>query len=209
MNDLILIGHGCTFTKQKNSTVVQLTMAAFAEERRDTLLAFLRISVLTLARPDAAHEVSTDAARGQWDTARHVLNLNPRSRPQTRKYRAAVPIARQAAWLLDECDGPFVKANSVKKAFHAMANELGLPGEGEAGMKLIRRSMASLLRVKTVPAEEIELMLGHRRLDSVSDLYAPFDPDYLAGARAAIETIIDEVEAPAPGAFHRGLTAGP
>lgn len=82
-----------------------------------------------------------------------------------------------------------------------MCDELELPGEGEAGQKLIRRSMAHLLRARRVPVEQVAMMLGHRKIESTSELYAPFDPDYLAGAVAAIESIIDEIENLTPGAF--------
>lgn len=83
---------------------------------------------------------------------------------------------------------------------------LGWPKDGESGLKLWRRSVAQMLRQRGVPAEQIELQLGHRRLDSVSDLYAAYDPEFLRDATAAIEAIIDEIESLAPGAFHRSST---
>lgn len=73
-------------------------------------------------------------------------------------------------------------------------------------MKLIRRSMAQLLRERRVPEDQVEMQLGHRRIDSVSELYAPFSPDYLQDALAGIEAIIDEIEIRVPGAFHRTYT---
>ncbi|MAM39832.1 MAG: hypothetical protein CL949_15315 [Erythrobacter sp.] len=42
--------------------------------------------------------------------------------------------------LLDATDGFFVEVGSVRKAFEAMLEELGLPRERETGLKLIRRS---------------------------------------------------------------------
>lgn len=176
-------------------------------KRRESLLAFLRVSLVTLARPDAAHDASTSPVRGQWSDNRQVLDLNPRGRRQTKKYRATVPIARQALWLFREADGPLVPVASVKRAFHEMAVSLKLPPEGESGLKVIRRSVATILRDRGVPANELELMLGHRKLDSTSELYAPFDPDYLAGAKRAIEALIDELETLAPGALCCTLTA--
>lgn len=175
--------------------------------RRGSLLAFLRVSLVTLARPDAAHDVSTTPERGQWSDNRQVLDLNPRGRRQTKKYRATVPIARQAVWLFREAAGPVVPVASVKKAFHVMAVELKLPDDGESGLKVIRRSVATILRDRGVSSDEIELMLGHRKLDSTSELYAPFDPDYLVGAKQAIEGLIDDLEKLAPGALSRTLTA--
>lgn len=74
-----------------------------------------------------------------------------------------------------------------------MATELNLPKDGEPGMKLIRRSMADLLRKRRVPNEEIEIMLGHRVIENMSELYAPFDPSYCANAKAEISAICDEI----------------
>jgi hypothetical protein len=34
---------------------------------------------------------------------------------------------------------------------------------------------------------EVELFLGHRKFDGVSDIYAPFDPSYYGVARQEIE----------------------
>jgi hypothetical protein len=40
-------------------------------------------------------------------------------------------------------------------------------------------------------------------MDSTTEIYAPFDPAYLAGAVGEIEAIIDEIEVLCPGAFSR------
>jgi hypothetical protein len=90
-----------------------------------------------------------------------------------------------------------------------MAEEIGLPKEGQSGMKLVRRSMAKLLRDRLPKGDwtEVELFLGHSKFDSVSDLYAPFDPSYCAVAREEIERIIDEIEVLVPGAF-TGIAPG-
>lgn len=40
------------------------------------------IFIATLARPDGAHEISTAAKRGQWNSQRRVLDFNPRGRCQ-------------------------------------------------------------------------------------------------------------------------------
>jgi hypothetical protein len=172
-------------------------------QARAPLHRFLMISMATLARPDAAHEVSTAADRGQWNSAHRVLNLNPKGRRQTKKYRPVIPVPRQIAAWLDRTDGYFVPVKSVRSAWDNMAEEIGLPRDGESGMKLIRRSMAKLLRDRLPKAHwvEVELVLGHSKFDSVSDIYAPFDPSYCAAARRELETIFDEIEARVPGAF--------
>ncbi|HKY81685.1 MAG TPA: hypothetical protein VJM09_09450, partial [Sphingobium sp.] len=58
---------------------------------REALLRFLRISVATWCRPDAAYDVSTDPERRQWYPDIRALALNQRGRPQTKKYRPVVP----------------------------------------------------------------------------------------------------------------------
>ena len=211
-------------TPQHRSDIDQLAeMFRYASkpshsQKRAALHRFLILSVATLCRPDAAHDVSADPRRDQWNSERRVLRLNPRGRRQTRKYRATVRLPRQVAPWLDldvehaDRERPirfFVPVKSVRSAWDTMAEDLKLPKDGEAGLKLIRRSMAQLLRERGVPNEQVEMQLGHRRIDSVSELYAPFSPDFLKEALAEVEAIIDEIESRAPGAFHRtntGLT---
>lgn len=173
-------------------------------KKRSALHRFLIISVATLARPDAAYDVSTDPKRRQWVSKQRILRLNPNGRPQTKKGRATVPLAWQAALHLDNAPpGFFVGVKSIRRAWEGMAAELGLPGDREAGTKLIRRSMAKLLRDRLPKGSwpEVVMFLGHAQFDATSAIYAPFDPDYLGAAVAEIESIIDEVEALAPGAF--------
>lgn len=197
-------------TPQHRSTLPELAAMfrhALAQGKRGTALhRFLLMSVGTLARPDAAHDVSTAAERGQWNSARRVLDLNPRGRRQTKKYRATVRVPWQLAEHLDGVEGRFVPATSVRSAWESMAQEIGLPAQGEAGMKLVRRSVAQLLRDRGVPADELELMMGHRKLDAVTDLYAAFRPEHLARAVAALESIMDEIEQLVPRAIHRSDT---
>jgi hypothetical protein len=175
---------------------------------RENLLRFLRISVATWARPDAAHDISTKPERRQWLKDARVLALNPDGRRQTRKRRATVPVARQIAPHLDECDGPYVTVESVKGAWESMANELKLPAAGQSGMKLIRRSVMTLARKRLGEENWIQgrMMAGHVKV-TVSDIYALPDPANLGRALAVTEGIIDEIEALAPGAFYRDLTA--
>ncbi len=176
---------------------------------RGHLLSYLRAAVATLARPDAILDISTDPDRRQWNSARAVLALNPGNRRQTKKYRPIIPVPRQFGPWLDATEGFLIPINSIRAAWDSMAERLALPGDGEAGTKLIRRSLAKMLRDRMPKADwtEIEMMLGHDRFDSVSDIYAPFDPDYLSAAKREIETIIDEIETLAPGAYYRTITA--
>lgn len=197
-------------TPQHRAGVAELSAMfrhALAQGQRGTALhRFLLVSVGTLARPDAAHDVSTAADRGQWNSARRVLDLNPRGRRQTKKYRATVRVPWQLAEHLDAVPGRFLPVASVRAAWESMADTIGLPAHGESGMKLVRRSVAQLLRDRGVPSDELELMMGHRKLDAVTDLYAAFRPEHLARAVEALEGIMDEIESFVPGAVHRSRT---
>lgn len=176
---------------------------------RESLLRFIRASVATLARPDAVYDISTDPARRQWDSASRTLDLNPAGRKQTKKYRAFIPVARQFAACLDASDGDrYVPVSSVRKAWEGMAAELGLPGDREAGMKLIRRSMASLVRDRLGETNypQVSRFMGHSRA-RVTDIYALVKPEQLGLALAEIENIIDEIEALAPGAYRKFTAA--
>lgn len=107
--------------------------------------------------------------------------------------------------LLDDAPrGPYVGVESVKAAFESMSDELGLPRDGETGLKLIRRSMATLARRRLGEEHWVqgEIMLGHRKM-STSDVYALFEPSQLGRALAVTNDIIDEIEAAVTGAFHR------
>lgn len=170
---------------------------------RSSLLRFLQVSVATWCRPDAAHDLSTDPKRDQWLARARVVQLNPKGRRQTKKYRPAVPVPARFARLLDSSGADFfVGVASVRKAFEAMLDELGLPRERETGLKLIRRSVSQIARRRIGEERwtQGEMMLGHRRA-STSDLYALFDPANLGIALAATEAIMDEIEVLCPGAF--------
>lgn len=207
-------GHEVNHTPKRRLSVGELA-AAFRyatdprfPKKRKMLHRFLMLAVGTAARPDAVYDFSTDPARAQWDADRSVLTLNPKGRAQTRKYRAIVKVPYQLVAHINETSGFFVPTQSVRSAWDSMCDELGWPKDREAGTKLIRRSMAQLLRdpMRGVPTEQLELQLGHRRIASTTDIYASHDPAYLAAATRAIEAVIDEIEALAPGAFHRSDT---
>ena len=199
-------------TPQHRSTVEELAAmfryAMVPKVKRENLLRFLRASVATWGRPDAVLDISTEPARRQWMPQAGVLSLNPHGRRQTRKRRATIPVPRQFAVHLNDTTGFYVPVKSVRSAWDAMAAELGLPGEGESGTKLIRRSVAH--HVRDAIGEEHwvqgQIFLGHQKT-STSDLYALRQPSNLGLALAATESLIDEIEKLAPGAFYRDDTA--
>lgn len=170
---------------------------------RKNLLRFLQASVATWARPDAIYDISTTPERNQWHPQHQALNLNQRGRAQTKKHRPVVPVARQLVPILSATKGFLVPVTSIRQAWEEMAAAIGLPGDREAGTKSIRRSMAKLARARLGERDWVEgqIMLGHRPHSSTSDIYAPFEPDYLSRAREVTEEIIAEIEKLVPGAF--------
>lgn len=89
-----------------------------------------------------------------------------------------------------------------------MAADLALPGAGESGMKLVRRSMMTIARKRLGEEHWVQgrMMAGHVPV-TISDLYALVDPANLGRVLAVTEAIIDEIETLAPGAFYGGFTA--
>lgn len=181
---------------------------AMETPRRANLLAFLRISVATWARPDAAMDASTDPIRGQWNAQARVFNLNPVGRRQTKKRRATVVVPECVGKWLDTIKGPVVPKDLSKATWRRMQLDLGIPFEGQGGMKLIRRSMMTLARKRLGEEHWVQgrMMAGHVPM-TVSDIYALPDPSNLGRALAVTEAIIEEINQAAPGAFYRNLTA--
>jgi hypothetical protein len=169
---------------------------------RANLLAFLRLSVATWGRPDAILDASTAPERGQWSSQARVFNLNPVGRRQTKKRRAAVPVPVCIAEWLDTISGPVCPKELSKATWRRMQADLGIPFDGEGGMKLVRRSMMTLARKRLGEEHWIQgrMMAGHVPM-TVSDIYAIPDPSNLGRALAVTQGIIDEIEALAPGAF--------
>lgn len=176
---------------------------AYLTEARANLLNYLRMAVATWARPDAIFDI-TDK---QWASEARVLDLNPPGRRQTKKHRPKVPIARQLVPFLDAMEGPWIPITVLNQPWSKMARKLKLPTGRQAGPKLIRRSMATIVRKRIGEAnwQQGKMMLGHVRFD-VSDIYAIPDPANLGLALEATESVIDEIEALAPGSY-RTVTA--
>jgi integrase len=177
-------------------------------QKRKNLHAFLMAAVATAARPDAIYDISTAPERGQWNSSFGVLELNPKGRRQTKKYRASLKVPQQFAEVLDSTTGFLISAKSIGTAFDQMCTALSWPKDGQSGTKLIRRSIAQLLRdpARGVPIEQLEILLGHRRVNTTTDIYARFDPAYLKECKLALEGIIAEIEELCPRAFHRSGT---
>ncbi|HET9509517.1 MAG TPA: hypothetical protein VFO80_00045, partial [Sphingomonas sp.] len=166
---------------------------------RANLLRYLRAAVATWARP----EEILDLRGEQFAVDAGVLDLNQRGRRQTRKFRGIIPVPRQFVPFLAATRGPYLPIANIRGAWDTMRAEVGLPADrGEAGWKLIRRSVSTIARRRIGEANwrQGEIMLGHVRA-STSDIYALRDPANLGLALAATESIINDICARVPGAF--------
>jgi hypothetical protein len=190
------------------ATLASMFRYALASPRRASLLAFLRFGVISWARPDAIMDASAEPRRGQWHSAACAFALNPAGRRQTRKYRATVPIPECVSWWLDEARGPLVPRGLSKATWRQMESALGLPVEGQSGMRLIRRSIATLSRKQLGEEHWVQgrIMLG-RVQPTTSDIYAVSDPAHLGRALAVTTALITGIETLSPGAFYRSFTA--
>ena len=176
------------------------------EPRRQNLLAFLRISVATWCRPDAALDAHT--GRGQWNNQARVFSLNPVGRRQTKKRRATVPVPECVGEWLDTINGPVMPKELSKATWRRMQSELGIPFDGEGGMKLIRRSMMTLARKRLGEEHWVQgrTMAGHVPM-TVSDIYALPEPSNLGRALAVTQSIIEEINQFAGGDVYRTFAA--
>jgi integrase len=123
----------------------------------------LMILFSTLCRPDAARDLTSS----QYDHEHQLPKLNPRGRRQTKKYRPAIPVAEHLQPFLSLCtrshsvgtlQGPVA---DVKKMMRGLRADAGL--DDDVSAYSARHTMTRELRKRRVPADEIELMLGHRR----------------------------------------------
>ncbi len=111
-----------------------------------------------------------------------------------------VPVAKQMIAHLDAMGENWIQAATIRSSWDRMREALGLPSDGQAGPKLIRRSSATIVRRRIGESNwrQGEIMLGHAAF--ANDIYAIPDPANLGLALAATEAVIDEIEALAPGA---------
>ncbi|WP_454888208.1 hypothetical protein [Sphingobium herbicidovorans] len=191
-------------------------------DRLVPLRRYLIGAISTLARPDAIMDMSVQSDRSQWYADAMVFDLNPAGRIQTRKRRSVLPIPPMLDHWLRATDGKLVcrevtrrdsdgrewieqiPVTSVKKAWSAMAQDLGIPTGW--GPKLIRYSVATIITKNRVDLFELEMALGHRVLKRTTSIYAIFDPDYLSTVRSCITSLWEELERLCEHPLHATLT---
>ena len=163
---------------------------------------WLVLQLATACRPVAA--LAFDP-RKQLDGMARLIDLHPPGKPRTRKRNPVVPAIDEvrpilAKWAVDGTR----PVKSRKRAWRTIRRVLNLPKEAEA--KTIRYTVATeMRRMGTVPAIQIESILGHSAVKGVTARYAKYDPNHLAEAKAALSTIFRRVmqSAMAFAAVHR------
>jgi integrase len=167
-------------------------IVGFARDDLD-MLRFVLLIVGTAARPEAASQFDP---RDQWNPALKLVDLHPREWKRTKKVNPIVPAADGLIPFLDDWrKANWIKVNSRKRAWNTLRRALGLGPEVVA--KTIRHTVATILRTRRVPGDEVETLLGHRVLKKTTAVYAKYDPDYLADARVALSILFNEVQAAA------------
>lgn len=150
------------------------------------LLFFIVDQIASVARPDAVLKWRVAAQdRGE------LFDTHPKGAPRTKKRNPVIPVAQFWREWLDvrhkgrASDGRPIA--SMKRRWRTMRAALGLPAE--VVPKTIRHTMASQLRWRGVPADQISGILGHSFDNRTSGRYAKYDPAYLQQARQTIDAI--------------------
>lgn len=157
---------------------------------------WLWLMIGTACRPNAA--LAFDPRR-QWLDG--LIDLHPPSWPRTKKRNPIVPVAPRLrpvldAWAAEEADreGALIRTKSRRTAWRTMRRVLDLPSTAVA--KTIRHTIATELRRRGVPGEQLSVLLGHRppELAPMTAVYAHYDPAYLREAVDRLDSILGEVE---------------
>jgi len=158
----------------------------------DYLRRFILWMVGTVARPDAIMELSL----AQIDLEYSLVNLNPPGRAQTKKFRPTVKLPETLRAHMG--DGPYVLMNGdkrrmdVKYAWRKVRQKLAF--DSAVVPYSIRHTMTRHLRASGVDGWQVAAQLGHKQPGlSTTEIYAPFDPNYLAGAVEVLDNYLKEL----------------
>ncbi len=159
---------------------------AGGESDRDTLR-WLLLMIATACRPEAA--LAFDPAK-QWRGK--LVDMHPPAWPRTKKRNPVLPVIRPMRSILRVWVSEGARpVRSRRTAWRTMRRALGLPAE--VIPKTIRHTIATEMRSRGVPAQEISGVLGHIAMHRTTEVYAKYDPAYLADARRVLTTVFMEV----------------
>jgi integrase len=171
-------------------------LAHLLREAPDHLRLMLMILIGTACRPEAALELTG----AQLDFDDRLIDLNPRGRVQTKKFRPVVKMPYALASVLGGApSGRLVTfqgrpVKKINKAWRGMRQAAEL--DEEVNPYSIRRTVARWMRQNGVPAWEVAAQLGHKSREyRTTELYAAFDPAYLSNAVHAIDLLFERLRA--------------
>jgi integrase len=144
--------------------------------------------IATAARPDAV--LKWNVAE-QWKGEPN-FDTHPHGEPRTKKRNAIVPLIPEfVPWLKAWRESPHKAVRSRKRWWRTMRAALGLPAN--IVPKTIRHSIATQLRSRAVPMDEISGLLGHVGEHRITAGYAKYDPGRLPHAKQQLSAIWQEV----------------
>jgi integrase len=171
-------------------------LARLLREAPDHLRLMLMILIGSACRPEAALELTG----AQLDFDDRLIDLNPRGRAQTKKFRPVVKMPDALASVLANApSGRLVTfqgrpVKKINKAWRGMRQAAEL--DEEVNPYSIRHTVARWMRQNGVPAWEVAAQLGHKSRDyRTTELYAAFDPAYLQNAVRAIDLLFEKLRA--------------
>lgn len=161
-------------------------MVAVAKGDRD-FQRWLLLMIGTGCRPEAALAFNPAV---QWNG--DLVDLHPVGRPRTKKRNPVVPVVRPLRTILAQWKKDGARpVLSRRTAWRTMRRTLGLPAN--VIPKTIRHTIATELRRRGVPGEQISGLLGHVAMSRITEVYAKYDPAYLGEARDVLTKIFREV----------------
>jgi len=141
-------------------------------------------------RPEAT--MAWDVAK-QWGKGRGPnFDTHPPDWPRTKKRNPVVPIIPEfRPWLEAWAAHPHPSVKSRRTWWRTMRSQLGLPAEYIP--KTIRHTVATELRSRGVPMDQIESLLGHSVGNRTTQVYAKYDPNRIPDAKRELSAIWQEV----------------
>jgi integrase len=171
-------------------------LASLLREAPEHLRLMLIILIGTACRPEAALELTG----AQLDFDDRLIDLNPRGRAHTKKFRPVVKMPETLAKVLANAPSGHLitfqgrPVKKINKAWRGMRVAAGL--DADVNPYSIRHTMARWMRQNGVPAWEVAAQLGHKSRDyRTTELYAAFDPAYLENAVRAIDLLFGKLRA--------------
>ncbi|WP_163830763.1 tyrosine-type recombinase/integrase [Spartinivicinus ruber] len=160
----------------------------------DYLIRYCMLLIGTLGRPAAILELHSS----QLDHGYKLIQLNPPGRQQTTKFRPTVKMPEfihVATRHMKQCNvvtGKKEELKSLKSSFTTAVKYSGL--EGKVTGYSFRHTMSRWLRSQSVPPWEVAAQLGHRMEQySTTEVYAPYDPNYLTACVVAIDRYFEKL----------------